>query len=97
MIEIKSPDFKGALIISDRVITEPIILEKSVIYRPKSLVVGLGLHWDTHKDDIESGIKTVMKDNGLSFLSIRNIWSLLIKIKIKGGRVESIRYSCRNL
>ena len=91
--EIKSPDFKGALIISDKVITEPIILEKSVIYRPKSLVVGLGLHWDTHKDDIESGIKTVMKDNGLSFLSIRNISSINRDGKIKGLQEFSDEYN----
>ncbi|HET7345106.1 MAG TPA: cobalamin biosynthesis protein [Nitrososphaeraceae archaeon] len=90
--EIKSLDFKGALIISDRVITEPIILEKSVIYRPKSLVVGLGLHWDTHKDDIESGIKTVMKDKGLSFMSIRNISSINRDGKIKGLQEFSDQY-----
>ena len=53
--ELRSPDFGGALIISDRLITDTIILEKSVIYRPKSLVIGLGLHWDTHIDDIEFG------------------------------------------
>jgi cobalt-precorrin 5A hydrolase len=91
--EIKSPDFKGALIISDRVITEPITLEKSVIYRPKSLVVGLGLHWDTHKDDIESGIKTVMRDKGLSFMSIRNISSINRDGKIKGLQEFSDQYN----
>src|SRR5919202_7016865 len=57
--EIKSPEFKAALIISDMLIINPVILEKSVIYRPKSLVVGLGLHWNTLKDDIELGIQTV--------------------------------------
>src|SRR5918912_3820718 len=47
--EIKSPEFKAALIISDLLIIDPVILEKSVIYRPKSLVIGVGLHWDTRK------------------------------------------------
>ena len=74
--ELKSPEFKGSLIISDKLNIESTILEKSVIYRPKSLVIGIGLHWDTTKDIIESGIKTTMKDNGLSFSSIRNVASI---------------------
>ena len=40
---------------------------------PKSLVVGLGFHWDTTQKDIEDGIMKVLKENGLSFLSIRNL------------------------
>jgi cobalt-precorrin 5A hydrolase len=82
--EIRSPNFKGALIISDNIISDQVILEKSVIYRPKSLVIGLGLHWDTNKDDIESGIRTVMKENGLSFMSIRNISSITREAKVGG-------------
>jgi cobalt-precorrin 5A hydrolase len=82
--KIKLPEFKAALIISDISITDPVILEKSVIYRPKSLVVGLGLHWDTRKDDIEFGIQTVMKDRGLSFMSIKNISSINKEEKIRG-------------
>jgi len=82
--EIRSPNFKGALIISDKVISDQVILEKSVIYRPKSLVIGLGLHWDTNKDDIESGIRTVMKENGLSFMSVRNISSITREAKVGG-------------
>jgi len=82
--EIRSPEFKAALIISDLLIIDPVILEKSVIFRPKSLVVGLGLHWDTRKDDIELGIQTVMKDKGLSFMSIRNISSINREKKIRG-------------
>ena len=91
--ELRSLDFRGALIISDRLITDTIILEKSVIYRPKSLVIGLGLHWDTHKDDIESGIKTVMRDKGLSFMSIRNISSINRDRKIKGLQEFSDQYN----
>ena len=44
LVDLKSPDFKGALIISDKLIDDPVVLEKSVIYRPKSLVVGVGVH-----------------------------------------------------
>jgi len=74
--ELKSDDFKAGLIISDRIITNSLILNKSVIYRPKSLVVGLGFHWDTTLEEIEDGILKVLKENGLSFLSIRNLSTL---------------------
>jgi cobalt-precorrin 5A hydrolase len=90
--ELKSPDFKGALIISDKIIADPVILEKSVIYRPKSLVVGIGLHRDTSKEVIENGILTVLKDKGLSFKSIRNISSINKEGKIKGLQEFSEQY-----
>ena len=90
--EIRSPNFRGALIISDRLITDTVILEKSVIYRPRSLVIGLGLHWDTHKNDIESGIQAVMKDKGLSPMSIRNVSSITREVKVRGLQEFSDQY-----
>jgi len=90
--QIKSPEFKGGLIISDRLVTDPSIISKSVIYRPKSLVVGIGLHWDTSKETIESGISTVMEEKGLSFQSIRNIASIDRKAKVKGLEEFSMQY-----
>ena len=71
--ELKSDNFRAGLIISDRIISDSLLIGKSVIYRPKSLVVGLGFHWDTTQNDIEDGIMKVLKENGLSFLSIRNL------------------------
>lgn len=71
--ELRSDDFKGGLIISDKIITDPLLVNKSVIYRPKSLVVGLGFHWDTTQKEIEDGILKVLEENKLSFLSIRNL------------------------
>lgn len=81
---VKSPEFKAALIITDIVIKDPEILAKSVIYRPKSLVVGIGLHWDTSKDVIETGISTVFNEKGLSFRCIRNISSINREAKVRG-------------
>jgi cobalt-precorrin 5A hydrolase len=82
--KIKSEEYKAALIISDRLISDGGVMIKSIIYRPKTLVVGLGLHWDTSKETIESGIRNILKENGLSFRSIRNIASINRKAKIKG-------------
>src|ERR671924_2357774 len=88
----KRSEFKAVLVISDKTITDPAILEKSVIYRPRSLVVGIGLHWDTNKDVIEFGIKKVLKEKGLSFQSIRNISSINREGKLKGLEEFSKQY-----
>jgi cobalt-precorrin 5A hydrolase len=82
--KIKSSEFQAGLIISDRLISDSDIINKSVIFRPKSLVVGIGLHWDTSKETIENGIHSVFKEKGLSFQSIRNIASASHKAKVKG-------------
>ena len=90
--KIRSQEFKAGLIISDRLVLDQSITSKSVIYRPKSLVVGIGLHWDTSEETIKSGIDTVFKENGLSFQSIRNIASINRKAKLKGLEEFSIQY-----
>jgi cobalt-precorrin 5A hydrolase len=89
---VKSPEFKAGLVISDKIISDPEIIDKSVVYRPKSLVVGIGLHWDTTKDVIEFGIKTVFHERGLSFRSIRNIASINREAKVKGLEEFSKQY-----
>jgi cobalt-precorrin 5A hydrolase len=90
--QVKSPEFKAGLVISDRTISDPEVRSKSVIYRPKSLVVGIGLHWDTSKDVIESGIKRVFNEKGLAFASIRNISSINREAKVKGLEEFSRQY-----
>jgi cobalt-precorrin 5A hydrolase len=92
---VKSPDFKAALVISDKIITDQEIITKSVIYRPKSLVVGVGLHWDTSKEAIETGINTVFKESKLSSQSIRNISSINREAKVKGLEEFSKQYGIR--
>jgi cobalt-precorrin 5A hydrolase len=82
--EINQTTFSGALVISDRLINDTGILKKSVVYRPKSLVVGIGLHWDTDSGTIEKGIMEVFEKNGLAFRSIRNIASINRGAKVKG-------------
>ena len=84
--ELKSPNFKGALIISDAIINDPILFEKAVIYRPKSLVVGLGVHRDTRGEAIEHGVRAVLEKIGLSFNSIRNVASIKREENVEGLR-----------
>ena len=54
--DLKKSNSKAHLIISDKIINDEIINE-SVIYRPPSLVVGIGLHWNTSKETIREGIE----------------------------------------
>lgn len=82
--EIKAETYSGALVISDRLIADTEVLKKSVVYRPKSLVVGIGLHWDTQSNTIETGIRKVFEVHKLSFQSIRNIASINRGAKVKG-------------
>jgi cobalt-precorrin 5A hydrolase len=74
--DLMNPDFKGCLIISDKIISQPEILDKAVIYRPKSLIVGLGLHWTTSKETIENAVQTVLKRYGLSMKCIHSVSSI---------------------
>jgi cobalt-precorrin 5A hydrolase len=81
--EIKSVEFSAALVITDRVV-DPQVAAKSVIYRPKSLVVGIGLHRDTSSETIESGVAEVFEKNGLAMTSVRNIASVDRGARVKG-------------
>lgn len=73
LVELKSKKFSAGLIITDRILTDDEILSKSVVYRPKSLVVGVGIHWNTTKETIESAVFQVFKDNNLSTKCIRDL------------------------
>ncbi len=90
--EINSSEFKGGLIISEKLIKNREILEKSVLYRPKSLVVGIGLHWDTTRDTISEGIQDILLKNDLSFKCIRNISTLRREKEISGLQEFSTAY-----
>ncbi|MGI0015091.1 MAG: cobalt-precorrin 5A hydrolase [Nitrososphaera sp.] len=91
--QVKRPEYKAGLVISDKVISDPGILAKSVIYRPKSLVVGVGLHWDTSKDTIEFGINSVFRERGLSLHSIRNLASINREASVQGLEEYSKQYN----
>jgi cobalt-precorrin 5A hydrolase len=82
--DLTNPDYKGCLVITDKIIADQAILHKSVLYRPKSLVVGLGLHWTTNRDRIENAIENVLSSHGLSTKCIQSIASINRGAKIKG-------------
>ena len=81
--ELKESDSKAYLIISDELI-EKELYDKSVIYRPPSLVVGIGLHWDTTKETIKEGIEQSLKKFKLSSKSIAKLASIKKPKDIQG-------------
>ncbi|MDQ6723110.1 MAG: cobalamin biosynthesis protein [Thermoproteota archaeon] len=88
--DLLNDNYKACLIITDKLIFNKMLFDKSVIYRPKTLVVGIGLHWSTTKETIEKGIMSVMDENRLSFKSIKLIASL-----DKGKPVKGLDTYCR--
>ena len=81
--ELKNSDSKGFLIISDKKISED-FLKDAVIYRPPTLVVGIGLHWDTSKNTIEDGIKKTLMKFNLSPKSIVKLASIKKPKEVQG-------------
>jgi cobalt-precorrin 5A hydrolase len=88
--DLLNDDYKSCLIITDKLILNESILKKSVIYRPKTLVVGIGLHWGTTKETIENGIANVLDENHLSFKSVKLIASI-----DKGKPVKGLDMYCK--
>ena len=73
--ELKNSKSKANLIISDKIIDDDLSSE-SVIYRPPSLVIGIGLHWDTSKETIKEGIDDCLEKFKLSSKSIAKLVSI---------------------
>ncbi len=84
--EMVKSDCKGFLIISDKTIQDRQLLENSVVYRPKTLVVGVGLHWDTTKDTIKEGLEFCLSKFGLSARSIAKFASIKKEAQVAGLR-----------
>ncbi len=81
--ELKNSQSKGFLIISDKKIDKE-IQKNAVVYRPPSLVVGIGLHWDTTKEKISEGIKSSLEKYNLSARSIAKFVSIKKKQDVVG-------------
>ena len=73
--ELKKSNSKAHLIISDKIIDNE-LAQESVIYRPQSLVIGIGLHWDTTKDTIKEGIEDCLEKFNLSSKCIAKLVSI---------------------
>ncbi len=65
---------RAAVIITDRVLDRVALLPRdTVVYRSKSLVIGIGCHRGTTCSQIEAAVTTLFATHGLATKSIRNI------------------------
>jgi cobalt-precorrin 5A hydrolase len=76
-------DSKGHLIISDKIMNDNFLID-SVIYRPPSLVIGIGLHWETSKEKIKNGIDICLTKFNLSPKSIAKLVSIKKPSDVQG-------------
>lgn len=82
--ELNNSQSKGFLIISDKKIQDDIILEKAVVYRPPTLVAGVGLHGDTTKETISEGLNFCLEKYNLSRKSIAKLVSIKKENDVQG-------------
>ncbi len=82
--EMKKANCKGYLIISDKQIQGSDLLKNAVLYRPKTLVVGVGLHRDTTKETIKEGLDFCLQRFQLSEKSIARFASVKKEAHVKG-------------
>jgi cobalt-precorrin 5A hydrolase len=82
--ELKNSQSKGFLIITDKEVEDPEILENSVVYRPPTLVVGVGLHGDTTKETIREGLNFCFKKYKLNAKSVAKLVSIKKKQDVQG-------------
>lgn len=81
---LRQSESKGYLIISDKKIEDQDILKNAVVYRPRTLVVGVGLHWDTTKEAIKEGLNFCLEKYKLDAKSIAKFVSLKKKQDVQG-------------
>ena len=88
--DLSNSNSKGFLIISDwssnriSIVFASTMLENAVIYRPKTLVVGVGLHWDTSKETIKNGLESCLQKFNLSGKSIARFVSIKKEKDVEG-------------
>ena len=83
LVDLKESNSKGHLIISDKILNDN-FLKDSVIYRPPTLVIGIGLHWETSKQKIKDGIDICLTKFNLSPKSIAKLVSIKKPSDVQG-------------
>ncbi|NIM04367.1 MAG: cobalamin biosynthesis protein CbiG, partial [Armatimonadetes bacterium] len=85
-------DCRAAIIITDRILNEETEMPSTaaVIYRPRSLVVGIGCNRGTSAVEIEKAVTSLFSEHHLAIRSIRNIATIDLK-KNEAGLLEFAR------
>ena len=80
--ELSSGDFSAYLVITDRVLPKEEverIRSRIVVYRPKSLVIGVGCDRGATLEEIEGLFSRTLAENRLSPKSVRNLATIVLK------------------
>ncbi|MBI4288727.1 MAG: precorrin-3B C(17)-methyltransferase [Chloroflexi bacterium] len=87
--EMADAQFSARIVISDRLLPARYddLAAKAIIYRPKSLIIGVGCRRGTPEQEIEALARRVFEEAGLSFRCIRRVASMDIK-KHEPGLLE---------
>jgi cobalt-precorrin 5A hydrolase/precorrin-3B C17-methyltransferase len=84
---------QAGLIVTDRILDnehQALLPRHTVIYHPRSLVIGIGCNRGTQCAEIEAAVSRVFSEHGLSIKSIRNIATITLK-KNETGLLEFAR------
>lgn len=74
----KARDYDHVLIVTDRLLDEG-LTRKAVVYRPKSLVLGIGCDRGAMADQLEEFVHATLASAGLSVASVRNVATVDLK------------------
>ena len=76
----------ASLIVTDRLLSqeEEVLLENGVVYRPKSLVLGMGCNRGTSKEEIQAVIEETLLELKLSIKSVKALCTIELKKDEKG-------------
>jgi cobalt-precorrin 5A hydrolase len=76
----------ASLIVTDRLLSqeEEVLLENGVVYRPKSLVLGMGCNRGTSKEEIQAVIEETLLELELSIKSVKALCTIELKKDEKG-------------
>ncbi len=86
-------EFKAALIITHRILPQRLegkLLQNGVVYRPKSIYLGMGCNRGTSAEEIEAVILSTLQEEQLSLKSVKGIATIDLK-KDEEGLLEVCR------
>lgn len=79
-------DYSGVIIVSDRALSDRHLhlLRKGVVFRPKTLTIGMGCKRDTSLSELRDALQTTLRDAELAIDSIRAISTVDLKADESG-------------
>jgi cobalt-precorrin 5A hydrolase len=80
----KALEPSATLFISDRAVPEALISDRTIVYRPPTLVAGIGCKRGTKRETIEAWVSKVIEEKGLSIQSLAAVATVMLKVDEPG-------------